>query len=144
MTAFLLDTHAWIWLAAGDSHLKRHARKLSRAAMSSELLVSAISVYEASLIGIETERGRRRGKQAVRMMPTVQQWIRDALMGTQVVPVPLDAEMAATGAVLEAMHADPFDRLIVATASLTGARLVTADTKIVEFAESTELQVLKL
>lgn len=33
MTALLLDTHAWIWLAAGDERMARHERLLQRNAM---------------------------------------------------------------------------------------------------------------
>ena len=48
------------------------------------------------------------------------------------------------GAELEAMHADPLDRLIVAAATRSRARLVTADAKIIEFARATGLAVLEL
>jgi PIN domain nuclease of toxin-antitoxin system len=144
LTPLLLDTHAWIWLAAGDPRMATHERVLSRAAEDKQLLLAAISVYEASLIGIETETGRRRGKQAVRMRPTVPQWLRDTLRATRVVPVPLDAEMAMDAASLHAMHEDPFDRLIVATALGAKARLVTADAKIIAFAKAAGLKLVEL
>ena len=121
MTALLLDTHAWIWLAVGDKRLAKHARLLQRAAESKELLLSTVSVYEAALIGIETDDGKRRGKQGIVMRPTVREWIRDAIVGTRVVTIPLDAEVAIDGASRTAMHGDPFDRLIVATTAATGA-----------------------
>jgi PIN domain nuclease of toxin-antitoxin system len=143
LTALLLDTHAWIWFAAGDARLSKHARVLSRALDEEALLLSAISVYEAALIGRETEEGKRRGRQALRMRPSVEQWLRDALVGTRVVQVPIDAEIAAAAA-LSALHADPFDRLIVASALRAKARLVTADEKIVSFARACGLQLLEL
>lgn len=139
-----LDTHAWIWLAAGDPRMAKHERVLNRAAEKRELLLSAISVYETALIGIETDRGHRRGKQAVKMRPTVNQWIRDAISGTRVVLVALDADVAMDGAALHTMHADPFDRLIVAAAMSSRARLVTADSKIITFAKNAGLQLLEL
>jgi PIN domain nuclease of toxin-antitoxin system len=144
VTALFLDTHAWIWLAAGDPRMAKHERVLNRAAEARELLLSAISIYETALIGIETERGRRRGRQAVKMRPTVNQWIRDAVMGTRVVLVALDADVAMDSAALHAMHADPFDRIIVAAATSSKARLVTADSKIVTFAKNAGLPLLKL
>lgn len=144
MTALLLDTHAWIWLAAGDARMARHERLLNRAAGARELLLSAISVYETALIGNETERGHRRGRQAVRMRPSVDHWIRDAIAGTRVSVVALDADVAMEGAALQTMHSDPFDRLIVAAATLTKARLVTADTKIIAFAANAGLAILEL
>lgn len=124
--------------------MAKHERVLNRAAEARELLLSAISIYETALIGIETDRGARRGRQAVRMSPTVNGWIRDAMSGSRVVLVPLDAEVAMDGAALQTMHADPFDRLIVAAAMRSRARLVTADSRIVSFAKSAGLQLLEL
>jgi PIN domain nuclease of toxin-antitoxin system len=144
VTALFLDTHAWIWLAAGDPRMAPHARVLNRAAVARTLFLSAISIYETALIGIETDRGHRRGRQAVKMRPSVNQWIRDAVLGTRVVLVALDADVAMNGAALQAMHADPFDRLIVAAAMSSRARLVTADSKIITFAKDAGVQLFEL
>jgi PIN domain nuclease of toxin-antitoxin system len=78
------------------------------------------------------------------MLPTVHVWLRDTLRATQVVPVSLDAEMATDAASFHAMHADPFDLMIVAAAIHARARLATADTKIIEFARRAGVQVLEL
>ncbi len=144
VSALLLDTHVWIWLAAGDRRLAKHQKLLNRAAEAGGLLLSAISIYETALIGNETENGLRRGKQAVKMRPSVTQWIRDAITGTRVVVVPVDAEIAMNGASHQAMHGDPFDRLIVAASMATSARLVTADAKIIAFAKSAGAELLEV
>lgn len=78
------------------------------------------------------------------MRPNVKAWIRDALEGTRVALVPVDAETALEAAGSRSMHADPFDRLIVATALAAGARLVTADSKTVAFAKSAGLSMLEV
>lgn len=65
MTALLLDTHVWIWLAGGELRLAKQAPRFNRVAANGQLLLSAVSMYETALIGIETEKGSRRGKQAV-------------------------------------------------------------------------------
>src|SRR5262249_46393260 len=122
----------------------KQRRGLERAAENRHLLLSAVSAYEAALIGIETDDRRRRGKQAVKMHPTVNQWIRDAIRGTRVLIVPLDAEAAVDGATFHSMHADPFDRLIVATAIQAKARLVTADALILKFARRAGVDVLEV
>ena len=142
--SLLLDTHAWIWFAVGDRRIAKHVRALDRAADRRSLLLSSISIYETTLIGLETDGGVRRGRQAVKMRPSVRQWIHEAIAGTRVAVLPLDAEVATDGAELEAMHADPFDRLIVAAATRSRARLVTADAKIIEFARAASLPVLEL
>ena len=142
--SFLLDTHAWIWLAAGDPRMAKHVRALNRAAETRDLFLSAISIYEAALIGNETVSGKRRGRQAVKMRPTVDQWIRDAIVGTKVVLVAVDANIALDSAALSSMHADPFDRIIVAAATRSQAQLVTTDAKIVAFAKNAGLPLFEL
>jgi len=141
LTVLLLDTHAWLWLAAGDRRLARRERELNRAARAQELLLSAISIYETALIGVETDAGKRRGRQAVRMRPTVQAWVRDAVAGTCVVVIPVDGDLALDGAMLHAMHPDPFDRIIVASAMKIGARLVSADERIATFARGVGVEL---
>ncbi len=144
MTAIFLDTHAWIWLAAGDARLRRHERMLNRAALAGNLRLSAISLYECALIGLESEGGKRRGKQVVLMRPTVHEWLRDAERLTRVRVVPVEGAHAIDAATLHAMHADPFDRLIVAAALSSQAQLMTADVKIIAFAKSAGVSVLEI
>jgi PIN domain nuclease of toxin-antitoxin system len=142
VSLLLLDTHAWLWLAAGDRRLARHERTMNQASTAGEVLLSAASVYEAALIGLETDAGRRRGRQAVRMRPTVQGFIRDAIVGTGVIVAPVEGDVALDAAMLHALHADPFDRMIVATAMRAGARLVTADAEIATFARAAGVALL--
>lgn len=144
MSALLLDTHAWIWLAVGEARIAKHARRLNRAAAANELLICAVSIYEAARIGIETDAGQRRGKRALVMRPTVAQWVREALRGTRVSVVTVGAESTLDAALLHGLHADPFDRMIVSAALGASARLVTADAQLIEFAVSTKLAHLAL
>ena len=56
-------------------------------------------------------------------------WRRDLLtMGLQ--EIPLDSAIGVAAAGLEGFHADPADRMIVATALRAGATLLTADERI--------------
>lgn len=144
MTPVLLDTHVWIWYATDDRRLGRHAPILDRAAARHELLLSAISFYEAGVIGVETDEGRRRGARAVEMRPTVQAWIREAQTSTGVTVIDVEPDHAIDAAMLTSMHPDPFDRLIVAAAMRQGAKLVTADEKMITFAKRAKVFVLAL
>ncbi len=47
--------------------------------------------------------------------------------------LPLDAETAEEAAGLPAIHADPFDRALVATARRTGRTILTKDTGIARY-----------
>jgi hypothetical protein len=52
--------------------------------------------------------------------------------------------VALDGATLHATHPDPFERLIVATATSASARLVTADAKMIAFAKSAGVPLLEV
>ena len=47
----LLDTHAWIWLAAEPERLSRRASSaIRRAARSGEIAIASISLWETTMI----------------------------------------------------------------------------------------------
>ena len=52
--------------------------------------------------------------------------------------------VAMDAAALQAMHGDPFDRLIVAATVRAEARLVTADSKVLAFGRSAGVEILQL
>lgn len=120
----VLDTNALLWLDRKDDRLGRLARELADQALEDEeLWVSAISFCEvAALVTFGTLRLGR---------PTVT-WRRELLdRGLQEQPV--DGEVAIRAIELRGFHKDPGDRLIVATALVLGAALMTSDRKILDW-----------
>ena len=63
---------------------------------------------------------------------TVRDW-RARLMSLGVREVPMSSEIAINAIGLEDMHGDPFDRIIVATALVEDAILLTADRPVLEW-----------
>ena len=116
----LLDTNALLWLRSGDGRLGTVARReIERAWQSDELAVSAISFWEVAMLAA---KGR------LRLDANVLAWRREHLE-QGVVEIPVDGETGIRAAELPDFHADPADRLIVATA-LAGHRLMTSDRRI--------------
>jgi PIN domain nuclease of toxin-antitoxin system len=116
----LLDTHALVWLDAGDERLGRRARRLiDQALAEDDLAVSAISFWEVAML---EAKGR------LRLHQEPQSW-RGDLLDRGLLELPVDGETGVRAARLADFHGDPADRLIVATA-LAGHRLVTADERI--------------
>jgi len=119
----LLDTHVMLWLRLGDARIGAGARSvIDRAWQSDEVCVSAVSFWEAALL---------KAKRRIRFPEDVGYWRREQLE-QGVVEIPMDGEIGTRAATLTDFHADPADRLIVATA-LEGHRLVTADRRILDW-----------
>ena len=116
----LLDTHAVLWLRAGDARLGNISREdIQRAWEGDELAVSSISFWEMAML---REKGR------INYPDDVGLWRREQLE-QGLVEIPVDGEIGIRACGLPEFHADPADRIIVATA-LGGHRLVTADERI--------------
>jgi len=113
----LLDTHVLIWHEQGNQRLGSRTRHESEVALGEgTAAVSAISFWE---VGLQIQKG------LLRLITDIAAWRRD-LLNQGLGEIPVDGEIAARAGLLEDMHGDPADRLIVATA-LGGHRLVTAD-----------------
>jgi PIN domain nuclease of toxin-antitoxin system len=101
------------------------AEALNRAGRENRIAVSAITPWE---IGILVSKGR------LQLGTDVMEWIRAALAKPGVRLVPLEPEIAVASTRLPfEMHADPADRILVATARHLGATLVTADLALLKF-----------
>ena len=132
----LLDTHCWIWLEGGISG-KFSAGGLAAvrsARTEARLWVSVISVWEVALL-------EARGRISLRM--DCAGWIREALATPGLSLAPLTPEIAVESTRLPGgLHGDPADRIIVATARAYGARLLTKDRKLLDYARGKHLRVV--
>ena len=116
----LLDTHALLWMRAGDARLGPAALdEIQEAWEQDDLALSAISFWEVAML-------RDRG--CITYPDDVALWRREQLE-QGLVEIPIDGEIGIRTCGLPDFHADPADRIIVATA-LGGHRLVTADERI--------------
>ena len=131
----LLDTHVLIWLDQDSSSLGATARKVANDGLRQEqLAVSAISFWEIAMLVI---KGR------IEIDRPVESWRRDFLK-SGLIEVPISGEIAVMAASLEGINADPADRMIAATAIQNGARLITADKKILKWQSNLERQDARL
>ncbi len=134
----LLDTHAWVWLLNGnEENLKPGiVATIQQAALSDLLRISAISLWEVAML---ESKGR------IHMGMECLSWLNMALAAPGISLVPLTAEIAVRSCTLPGeFHGDPADRIIVATAHIMDARLVTRDANIVCYSRQGYLDVLAL
>ncbi len=113
----VFDTHIWLRSSAGDERLAalRNFRGVA--------IVSSISVWEAAMLATE---GR------IVLQPDIDKWVR-ANLQPPVRLEPLHPEISMESCRLPDFPGDPADRLIVATALVLGAPLITADRAIAEW-----------
>jgi PIN domain nuclease of toxin-antitoxin system len=127
----VLDTHIWIDVAFGRGRFApRTLRKLDRAAAAGTLHVAAIMCWEIGMLA-------RAGK--LRVRGPVLGWLEQALELTRTTVVSFVPAITVDAVELPSWdHADPADRIIVATARHLGAVLVTRDSEILDYAEKTK------
>jgi PIN domain nuclease of toxin-antitoxin system len=115
----LLDTHAFLWWSADDSALGQIARD-AIAEPDNIVFVSAATAWE-----IATKR--QSGK--LDAPGDIAEWIqRSGFMD-----IAIEVAHAILSAELPQHHRDPFDRLLVAQASIEELTLVTSDPEIVKY-----------
>jgi PIN domain nuclease of toxin-antitoxin system len=120
----LLDTHIWLWSFLQPERLgRRVAEALEETA--NELWLSPISVWEALVLAV---RGR------IRLQPTPERWIRDALGEVPVHEAALNREVAMRSRSLAIPTQDPAGRFLAATALAHDLTLATADEALLELA----------
>ena len=120
----VLDTHALVWWVDGGKRLAREQhRAIERAANAGGLWVSEITLWEVAML---MEVGR------LKLREPLDTWLERATAGPAVQRIGLTPPMLRELTSLGTTRGwDPADRIIVATARLLGAALVTSDTRIV-------------
>lgn len=115
----LLDAHAVIWAADNPSKLgSRAAAALSEP--SNDVLVSAGTIWEIAIkVGL--------GKLTLSM--PYQLWMNRAIADLGLMLLPITVDHANAQASLPRHHTDPFDRLLIAQASVENLRVVSNEDK---------------
>lgn len=124
MTA-LLDTHVLIWWLNDRMQLSPRQRDAVDAATpDAPVYVSDISLWEVSML---QSLGR------IRLALPLREWLDKAVAPPLVRRQGISPAVAAEVAALpDSFHRDPADRILVATARVLGATLLTQDRRIVD------------
>ena len=120
----VLDTHAWIWFVDAPEKLGAKAMKaiLATRKAGEPLRVSAISVWEIYMLCVK-------GRLQLSVAPDI--WVSRCERLEELRFVPVDNTIARLSVdQCGTLHADPADRIIVATTLYLGAHLITCDERI--------------
>jgi PIN domain nuclease of toxin-antitoxin system len=118
----LLDTHLLLWAAGQPAHIPARARALLKDP-ANQLIFSAASLWE---IAIKC----RLGRDDFRVDPRL---LRRGLLDNGYGELPITSEHAVAIDGLPALHKDPFDRILVAQATVEGMTLLTADPVVAQY-----------
>ena len=112
----LLDTHLLLWAADSLERVPVGARALL-ADLENELLFSVVSIWE---VAIKSGLNRPDFQVDARLL-------RRGLIDNGYVELPISGEHAVEVDTLPLIHRDPFDRLLIAQATVEGVVLLTND-----------------
>jgi PIN domain nuclease of toxin-antitoxin system len=119
----LLDTHAFLWWNLDDDRLSESVRDLIRDGRT-EVVVSVASIWE---VAIKAAKGK------IELPDAADAYIDDRLRRNRWSTLSIDPRHALHAAALPMIHADPFDRVLVAQAQLESIPLVTTDAAITRY-----------
>lgn len=121
----ILDTHIWVWWVNESPDLPTKYKPLLEESASEGIGVSIISCWEVAKL---VERGR------LTLSIGIGEWIDAALSYPGVQLLPLTPQIVIESTQLPgSFHRDPADQMIVATARIFDAPLVSVDQLIVAY-----------
>jgi PIN domain nuclease of toxin-antitoxin system len=113
----LIDTHSLIWYVDQD-HLLGRAAYAAIADPANDLWVSAATAWE---IAIKVSLGK------LTLSRPYRAWIEKALFDLRAAVLPITVGYADVQVALPLHHRDPFDRMLIAQATVEGIAVVSAD-----------------
>lgn len=129
---YLLDTHTWLWLVAGDSRITPETATLLDLALTEErVFLCQISVWELAM--------KETGGKLLLNRP-LNTWLKENTNGIGLLDMSIEVAIDATRLPGE-FHKDQADRIIVATARHHGLTLVTGDGLLHAYAKNGHVQV---
>ena len=122
----LLDTCVLLWLAADQKKLSVKAKKAIEE-NADALFVSAVSAFEIAV--------KSRNHKMSLPLPAAE-WFAQAVDFHGLTEIPVTGAIAASSVELPALHNDPCDRIIIATAQLHTMHILTCDQLICQYKQA--------
>lgn len=118
----LLDTHILLWVAGAPDRLSKTTKDLITN-KDNELFFSAANIWE---IAIKQGLGREDFKVDAHVL-------RRGLLDNDYLELPILSKHAVAINGLPSIHKDPFDRMLIAQATIEGITLLTADALVLKY-----------
>jgi PIN domain nuclease of toxin-antitoxin system len=133
----LLDTHFFLWMMEGHEKVSKNPsllKEISKRIAMREILVSEISLWEIAML---QSKGR------IQISEPLESWLEKSINAPGIRAINLSPKIIAESVNLPGdFHSDPSDRLIVASARVYGATLITQDQQIQKYGSNGYIKVL--
>ena len=132
----ILDTHVLLWSLLKPEELTEETKsKVEQAQKNQNLLVSAISLWEIAMLS---------HKKRIHIFEPIKNFLSSIEEMSGINICEISAEVAAESVLLQNnFHGDPADRIIVSTARVYSATLLTRDKQILQWSEYGSIKCLK-
>jgi PIN domain nuclease of toxin-antitoxin system len=114
---YLLDTGVWLWSLREPERIARKAREVI-ADLSQQVFLSAVTSWEIAI---------KAGASKLTLPEPPSSYVPRRMAEQGLRPLPISHQHTLAVATLPHHHRDPFDRLLIAQASIEGMTLITAD-----------------
>jgi PIN domain nuclease of toxin-antitoxin system len=118
----LIDTHLLLWAYDHPHRLSKPASALL-ADLANDLFFSSASIWEVAIKGA-------RKSPSFTLDPRL---LRRNLLANGYLELPITSEHAIATQALLPLHKDPFDRLLIAQATVEGITLLTSDRQVAKY-----------
>jgi PIN domain nuclease of toxin-antitoxin system len=125
----LLDTCVLFWLEQAPGQISP--------AVTSQLSRPDVPVYASAISAFELGLKVRQG--LIKLPLSSGSWVREVCHRRYVTVLPINEEIASASTELPAIHRDPCDRFLIATAQVNHLALATPDPRIREYPNLTVL-----
>jgi PIN domain nuclease of toxin-antitoxin system len=119
----MLDTHAFLWWSLDDDRLSSDAR-LAIADGRNDVVISVASIWEVAI---------KAGQGKIDLPMAVDAYVADRLRRNRWTTLAIEVRHAVRAASLPMIHADPFDRVLIAQAQVESLPIVTTDAAITRY-----------
>lgn len=120
---YILDTHILLWLVSAQAELTEKVKTVIHS-NPGNLYVSSISAFEIAIKHIKN-------KLQLPISPDV--WFQKAISLHGLDELTINSEILIQSATLPAIHNDPADRIIISTAIIHNATIITRDKLIPQY-----------
>ncbi|MBN2013168.1 type II toxin-antitoxin system VapC family toxin [candidate division KSB1 bacterium] len=123
----ILDTHVLLWLVSEQTKLTEKVKRIIQTNVGN-LYVSSITAF---VIAVKYK------KEKLSLPFSPDKWFNKALILHGIDEITINSKILMTAASLPSIHNDPADRIIIASAMINNAKIISKDRQLLQYPDIT-------